>query len=79
VNKVEILYTPVCKWKNDICWNYSRNGGWEGWKGMVERVNSSMRWRDSSRRTRAKDYKNPSQPKKLEWWSTTVFPAMTGA
>jgi hypothetical protein len=32
--------THVCKWKNDICWNYSRN--WEGgWRKMVEGMNSS--------------------------------------
>jgi hypothetical protein len=24
---VEILYTHVCKWINDTCWNYSRNEG----------------------------------------------------
>jgi hypothetical protein len=27
VNMVQILYTHVCKWKNETCWNYSRNGG----------------------------------------------------
>jgi hypothetical protein len=27
VNMVQILYTDVCKWKNDTCWNSSRNGG----------------------------------------------------
>jgi hypothetical protein len=26
---VEILYTRVCKWKNETCWNYSRNRGME--------------------------------------------------
>jgi hypothetical protein len=26
VNIVEILCTHVCKWKNETCWNYSRNG-----------------------------------------------------
>jgi hypothetical protein len=26
VNIVQILYTHVCKWKNEICSNYSRNG-----------------------------------------------------
>jgi hypothetical protein len=26
MNTVQILCTHVCKWKNDICWNYSRNG-----------------------------------------------------
>jgi hypothetical protein len=25
VNAVQILCTHVCKWKNDTCWNYSRN------------------------------------------------------
>jgi hypothetical protein len=27
VNRVQILCAHVCKWKNDTCWNYSRNGG----------------------------------------------------
>jgi hypothetical protein len=27
VNIVQILCTHVCKWKNDTCLNYSRNGG----------------------------------------------------
>jgi hypothetical protein len=27
VNIVQILCTYVCKWKNDTCWNYSRNEG----------------------------------------------------
>jgi hypothetical protein len=27
VNMVQILCTHVCKWKNEICGNYSRNGG----------------------------------------------------
>jgi hypothetical protein len=27
MNMVQILCTHVCKWKYDICWNYSRNGG----------------------------------------------------
>jgi hypothetical protein len=27
VNMVEMLCTHVWKWKNKICWNYSRNGG----------------------------------------------------
>jgi hypothetical protein len=26
VNKVQILYTHVCIWKNETCLNYSRNG-----------------------------------------------------
>jgi hypothetical protein len=26
VNIVLILCTHVCKWKNDTCWNYSKNG-----------------------------------------------------
>jgi hypothetical protein len=26
VNIVQILCTHVCKWKNDTCWNYSKNG-----------------------------------------------------
>jgi hypothetical protein len=29
VNLVEILCTHVQKWKNETCWNYSRNGGGE--------------------------------------------------
>jgi hypothetical protein len=27
VNMVQILCTQVCKWKNETCGNYSRNGG----------------------------------------------------
>jgi hypothetical protein len=27
VNMVHILCTHICKWKNDTCFNYSRNGG----------------------------------------------------
>jgi hypothetical protein len=27
VNIVQILFTYVCKWKNETCFNYSRNGG----------------------------------------------------
>jgi hypothetical protein len=27
VNMVEILCTHVYKWKNETCWDYSRNGG----------------------------------------------------
>jgi hypothetical protein len=35
VNIVQILCTHVFKWKNDTCWNYSRNG--EGqWRRMIE-------------------------------------------
>jgi hypothetical protein len=30
---VEIICIHVCKWKNEICLNYSRNGGGEGDKG----------------------------------------------
>jgi hypothetical protein len=30
VNIVQILCTHVCKWKNDTCRNYSRNGGRRG-------------------------------------------------
>jgi hypothetical protein len=49
MNMVQIMCTHVCKCKNDICWNCSRNqgrvvkessGGW--WKRAVEGVNSSM-------------------------------------
>jgi hypothetical protein len=29
VNMVQILCTHVCKWKNETCGNYSRNGGEE--------------------------------------------------
>jgi hypothetical protein len=29
---VQILCTDTCKWKNDICWNYSQNGGRGGMK-----------------------------------------------
>jgi hypothetical protein len=28
MNMVQIMYTHVCKCKNDTCWNCSRN--WEG-------------------------------------------------
>jgi hypothetical protein len=27
VNMVEILFTHVCKWKNETCRNYRRSGG----------------------------------------------------
>jgi hypothetical protein len=27
MNVVEILHTRAYKWKNETCWNYSRNGG----------------------------------------------------
>jgi hypothetical protein len=27
MNMMEILFTHVCKWKNDACGNYSGNGG----------------------------------------------------
>jgi hypothetical protein len=27
VNMVGISYIHVLKWKNETCWNYSRNGG----------------------------------------------------
>jgi hypothetical protein len=38
VNVVKILYTHVCKWKNETCWNYLRKG--EGGKRrMMEGVN----------------------------------------
>jgi hypothetical protein len=42
VNTVQILCTHVCRWENDICWNYSWNGGWMRWRRMVEGVSSSM-------------------------------------
>jgi hypothetical protein len=29
VDMVEIFCTHLCKWKNETCWNYSRNGGEE--------------------------------------------------
>jgi hypothetical protein len=29
VNMVEIFCTHVWKWKNEICWNYSRNASSE--------------------------------------------------
>jgi hypothetical protein len=32
VNMVQIMYTHVCKWKNESYCNYSRNG-WRGEKG----------------------------------------------
>jgi hypothetical protein len=42
VSMVQILYTCIYKWKNDICWNYSRNGGKGKWRRLVEGVYSSM-------------------------------------
>jgi hypothetical protein len=41
VKLVQILCTQVCKWKNESCWNYSRNGG-RGIKENDGGVNSSM-------------------------------------
>jgi hypothetical protein len=32
LNILQMLCTHVCKWKNETCWNYSRNGGKEGIK-----------------------------------------------
>jgi hypothetical protein len=37
---VQILRTYVYKWKNDIRWDYSKNWVREGWRRMVEGVNS---------------------------------------
>jgi hypothetical protein len=37
VNIVQIVYTYVCKWKNNTCLNCSRNG-----RRFVEGLNSSM-------------------------------------
>jgi hypothetical protein len=34
---IQILYIHVCKWKNDICWNFSRKAGREGWRRMMAR------------------------------------------
>jgi hypothetical protein len=34
---LKILFTHVCKWKNESCWNISRNGG---------RVNKGEWWRE---------------------------------
>jgi hypothetical protein len=42
VNIVQILCTHVCKWKNDTCGNYSRNGRRAGKRRMVEGLNSIM-------------------------------------
>jgi hypothetical protein len=42
VNKMQIMCTRVCKWKNEASWNCSRNGGKEESRRMVEGVNSSM-------------------------------------
>jgi hypothetical protein len=42
VTIVQILCTHVCKWKNETCWNYSRNGKWGGWRRMLEKVNSYL-------------------------------------
>jgi hypothetical protein len=39
---VQIICTHVCKWKNETCWNYSRNRTRGGWRRRVEGVNSSM-------------------------------------
>jgi hypothetical protein len=43
MNMVQIMYTHVCKCKNDTCWNCSRNRG-QGWKKIVcvWGMNSSM-------------------------------------
>jgi hypothetical protein len=41
VNMVQILCIHVCKWKNEICWNCSRNQG-RGIKKNGEGVDSSM-------------------------------------
>jgi hypothetical protein len=38
VNMVEIFFTHVCKWKNETCWNCSRNGGRE-YRRVMEEVN----------------------------------------
>jgi hypothetical protein len=35
---VEILCTGVWRWKNETCWNCSRNGGRK--RGMMEGVSS---------------------------------------
>jgi hypothetical protein len=36
------MCTHVSKCKNDTCWNYFRDRGREGWRRMVEEVNSCM-------------------------------------
>jgi hypothetical protein len=41
VDMVQMLYTHVCKWKNNIYWKYSRNGGIGRWRRMLEWLNSS--------------------------------------
>jgi hypothetical protein len=40
INVVEILCTHVYKWKNETCWNYSRNGRQR--RMMAEGVNLTM-------------------------------------
>jgi hypothetical protein len=42
MNMVQIMYTHVCKCKNDTCWNNSSNQGRGEWKKGVEGVNSHM-------------------------------------
>jgi hypothetical protein len=41
---VQILCIHTCKWKNDICRNYSKNGGWRECRRMVKGVNSSKNY-----------------------------------
>jgi hypothetical protein len=35
LNTVQIMYTHVCKWKDDNCWNCSRNQGREDEKEQL--------------------------------------------
>jgi hypothetical protein len=37
-----IQCTQICKRKNYICWNYSKNEGRGGWRSMVKGVNLNM-------------------------------------
>jgi hypothetical protein len=41
MNMVQILCTHVCKWENETCSNYSRNGGRGDKRKMMEGVNST--------------------------------------
>jgi hypothetical protein len=42
VNMVKTFCTYICKWKNETCWNYSRNGEHGGYKKMMEGINSTI-------------------------------------
>jgi hypothetical protein len=73
VNMVQILCTHVCKWKNDSCWNDSRNEGRSPphfWR-MVERVNSNIWFKYWSNHMYSRDL---SQTKKEKKTKTNIDP-----